>query len=94
MINLQTVYSRSPRIVARDTGDEIVLVPVTGNIADMKSVYTVNSTGAFIWNLLDGKRTVEEIVTAVENEFDVGGKQALNDVLSFLHDMKVYLIIV
>jgi hypothetical protein len=94
MINLHTVYFRSPRIVARDTGDEYVLVPVTDNIADMKSVYTLNSTGAFIWNKLDGARTVQDIVDDVEKEFDVEGKQALEDVLSFFHDMKEYLIIV
>ena len=94
MINLHNVYFRSPRIVARDTGDEYVLVPVTDNIADMKSVYTLNSTGAFIWNKLDGARTVQDIVDDVEKEFDVEGKQALEDVLSFFHDMKEYLIIV
>jgi len=80
--------------VARDTGDEYVLVPVTDNIADMKSVYTLNSTGAFIWNSLDGSKTVRDIVDEVEKEFDVDGKQALVDVLTFFHDMKEYLIIV
>ncbi|MEA1887926.1 MAG: PqqD family protein [Bacteroidota bacterium] len=93
MINLYNVYSRSKKIVARDTGDEYVLVPVTDNIADMKSVYTLNSTGAFIWNRIDGTRTVKEIVDEVEKEFDVEGKQALDDVLSFFSDMKEYLII-
>jgi len=94
MINLQTVYFRSPRIVARDTGDEYVLVPVTDNIADMKSVYTLNSTGAFIWSRLDGSKTVRDIVDEVEKEFDVDGKKALVDVLAFFYDMKEYLIIV
>lgn len=94
MINLYNVYSRSKKIVARDTGDEYVLVPVTDNIADMKSVYTLNSTGAFIWDRIDGTRTVKEIVDEVEEEFDVDGKQALDDVLSFFSDMKEYLIIV
>ncbi|MFO7851323.1 MAG: PqqD family protein [Bacteroidota bacterium] len=94
MINLYNVYSRSRKIVARDTGDEYVLVPVTDNIADMKSVYTLNSTGAFIWDRIDGTRTVKDIVDEVEEEFDVDGKQALDDVLSFFSDMKEYLIIV
>jgi hypothetical protein len=80
--------------VARDTGDEYVLVPVTDNIADMKSVYTLNSTGAFIWNRLDGSKTVRDIVDEVEKEFDVDSKQALDDVLAIFHDMKEYLIIV
>ncbi|HCC71449.1 MAG TPA: hypothetical protein DEQ09_09925 [Bacteroidales bacterium] len=94
MINLQTVYSHSPKIVARDTGDEYVLVPVTNNIADMKSVYTLNSTGSFIWDHINGSRTVKDIVDATEEKFDVDNKQALDDVLSFLNDMKEYLIII
>ena len=93
MINLETIYSHSPKIVARDTGDEYVLVPVTDNIADMKSVYTLNSTGSFIWERIDGKRTVKDIVEELENEFDVDGKQALDDVLSFFQEMKDFLII-
>lgn len=93
MINLHSVYSRSPQIVARDTGDEYVLVPVTDNIADMKSVYTLNSTGSFIWERIDGARTVKDIIDELEKEFDVDGKQALDDVLSFFQEMKEFLII-
>lgn len=94
MINLKTVYFRSPRIVARKTGEEYVLVPVTNQIADMKSVYTLNSTGAFIWEQLDGIKTVRDIITEVESEFEVEGKEALDDVLSFFHELKEFLIIV
>ncbi|HUS85976.1 MAG TPA: PqqD family protein [Bacteroidales bacterium] len=94
MINLNTIYFRSPRIVARKTGDEYVLVPVTNQIADMKSVYTLNTTGAFIWEQLDGVKSVRDIISEVEEEFEVDGKTALNDVLAFFHDMKDYLIIV
>jgi len=94
MINLNTVYKPSPEIVARNTGDEYVLVPVTNNIADMKSVYTLNSTAAFIWERLDGKRTVKNIADEVEDAFEVDPAEALDDVLSFFSDMKKYLIIV
>jgi hypothetical protein len=94
MINLNTVYRPSPEIVARNTGDEYVLVPVTNNIADMKSVYTLNSTGAFIWERLDGRRTVKNIADEVEEAFEVDAGEALDDVLSFFSDMKKYLIIV
>lgn len=93
MINLNRIYFRSPRIVARKTGDEYVLVPVSDSIADMRSVYTLNMTGAFIWERLDGIKTVKDIIAEVEGEFDVDGKRALDDVLSFFHDLKEYLII-
>lgn len=94
MIDINTVYRPSPEIVARNTGDEYVLVPVTNNIADMKSVYTLNSTGAFIWERLDGRRTVKNIADEVEKAFEVDAREALDDVLSFFSDMKKYLIIV
>ena len=94
MIDLESIYTRSPGIVARKTMDDYVLVPVTNNIADMKSVYTLNSTAAFIWDQLDGVRKVKDIISDVENEFDIDGKTAHEDVLSFFLDMKEYLIIV
>ena len=93
MVNLKSVYSRSPDIVTRKTGSEYVLVPVTNNIADMNSVYTLNETGAFIWELVDGTRNVNEIITALTNEYDIDSKSAEQDVISFLENMSNYLII-
>lgn len=93
MINLNTIYFRSPRIVARKAGEEYILVPVSNSIADMSSVYTLNTTGAFIWERLDGIKNVRDIISDVEEEFMVDGKTALEDVLSFIHDLREYLII-
>lgn len=93
MINLNTIYFRSPSIVARKTSDEYVLVPVSDTIADMRSVYTLNVTAAFIWDKLDGIKTVRDIIADVEGEFEVNGKAALADVLTFFTEMKQFLII-
>ncbi len=94
MINLNTVYIPSPKIVVRDTGGEYILVPVTDNIADMNSVYTLNDTGVFIWKHLDGIKSVQDIINRVEEEYDVEKKQAAEDVLDFFSGLKEYLIIV
>ncbi|MCD4768622.1 MAG: PqqD family protein [Bacteroidales bacterium] len=93
MIGIDSIYSRSPKIVARKTGDEYILVPVSDNIADMKSVYTMNSTGAFIWEKLDGKTAVNEIIMLVQNEFEIDKKSASDDVLTFLGEMNDFQII-
>ena len=60
MTGLKSILSHSPSVVTRKTGNEYVLVPITNNIADMNSVYTLNETGAFIWEQIDGKRNVED----------------------------------
>lgn len=87
------VPSHSPNIVTRKTGNEYVLIPVANNIADMNSVYTLNESGAFIWELIDGKRTIGEIVDALTEEYNIDRGLAESDVNSFLSDMSKYLII-
>ena len=93
MIDLDSVVSHSPDIVTRKTGNEYVLVPLANNIADMNRLFTLNESGAFIWELIDGKMNVEEIISAVTHEFDTDGETAGADVLNFLENLKDYLII-
>lgn len=83
---------RSPSIIARRTGDEYVLVPVTNNIADMTSMYTLNETGAFIWDLIDGERSVQQIAAAMAAEYDIDAAMALSDVETYLADLRDFLI--
>jgi len=93
MTNLKSIPARSISIVTRKTGNEYVLVPITNNIADMNSVYTLNETGAFIWEQIDGKRNVEEIINELTNEYDIEKQNAESDVFTFIEDMSKYLIV-
>jgi hypothetical protein len=92
-MNPDSVLSHSPSVVTRKTGNEYVLVPIANNIADMNSVYTLNETGAFIWELIDGKRDLEEIISEMIKEYDIDEATAKEDVLSFIEKMMKYLII-
>ena len=93
MAGYKSVLSHSPSVVTRKTGNEYILVPVTNNIADMTSVYTLNETGAFIWDQIDGERNVEEIINAVTREYEIDFKTAEEDVFVFIDNMCDYLII-
>lgn len=93
MAEMNSVPSRSPSIVTRKTGNEYVLVPVTNNIADMNSVYTLNETGAFIWEQIDGKKSVEEIINILIDKYEIDGETATRDVMAFINNLGRYLII-
>jgi len=93
MTDLKSVLSHSPNIVTRKTGNEYVLVPIANNIADMNSVFTLNETGAFIWELIDGKRNIEDIIKVLTTEYNIDKETAISDVVSFVSDMNKYLII-
>jgi len=93
MTGLKSILSHSPSIVTRKTGNEYVLVPVANNIADMNSVYTLNETGAFIWEHINGKRSVEELIGALTTEYEIDNDTASKDVYLFIENMSKYLII-
>jgi hypothetical protein len=93
MAGLKSILSRSDTVVTRKTGNEYVLVPITNNIADMNSVYTLNETGAFIWEQIDGKRSVAEIITELTKEYEIDQQNAESDVFAFIDNMSKYLII-
>ena len=93
MTGLNSILSRSPSVVTRKTGNEYVLVPVANNIADMNSVYTLNETGAFIWEQIDGKRNIENIIELVTQEYEIDKASASKDVFDFIDNMKEFLII-
>ena len=93
MAGLNSIVSHSVSIVTRKTGNEYILVPITNNIADMNSVYTLNETGAFIWDQIDGKRSVGEIISALTDEYEIDSANAEEDVFTFIDNMSKYLII-
>lgn len=94
MPGLKSILSHSPTVVTRKTGNEYILVPIANNIADMTSVYTLNETGAYIWEHVDGKRSVEEIIMLMTSEYDVDFETASEDVFEFAEKMGRYLIVV
>jgi hypothetical protein len=94
MLSLKTILSHSPSVVTRKTGNEYILVPIANNIADMTSVFTLNETGAYIWEQVDGKRSVEEIIILMTSEYEVDFETASEDVFDYAEKMSKYLIVV
>ncbi len=93
MTGLKSILTHSASVVTRKTGNEYVLVPIANNIADMNSVYTLNESGAFIWEQIDGKKSVEDIIDAMTKEYDVSTETASKDIFIFIDNMSKYLIV-
>lgn len=74
---------RSSDIVARDMGDETVVL-------DMRSskYLTVTGAGTRLFELLADERTAEELVTVILDEYEVDPAVAERDVAAFLADMR------
>jgi hypothetical protein len=68
--NLNTVYRMSEDIAAREVQEELIIVPLVPGIGDMDDeLFVLNDAGMAIWDRLDGKRTLKEIVEELSAEF-------------------------
>ena len=81
-------YEKDPTIVYREIAGEAILVPIRRNVADMESIYTLDSVGADIWKLIDGERTVSEILDALLIEYDVEAEVLSQDLDEFVEQLE------
>jgi len=85
---LDTCYRQDPSIVSREIAGETILVPIRQNVGDLESIYTLNQTGARIWALLDGERSVRTIREAIAEEYEVSPGEAVQDILELLAQLE------
>ncbi len=78
------MIKRNADFVSREVADEMVLVPVTRDAADLVGIFTLNEVGAFIWGLLEEETTEDAVAAAICEEFEVSPEQARGDLGEFL----------
>lgn len=82
------VYKRVEGVVARKILDEVLLVRVSGRLADLEEVLSLNETGAFIWERLDGAADLASISRDVAAAFNVSPDEASRDVAEFVEGIE------
>ena len=75
-------------MVSRRIAGEVILVPIRKNVGDLQCIYTMNEIGARIWELLDGKGTIADMVCAIGSEYEIEPAQAEADVVGFLTQLE------
>ena len=74
--------------VVRNVVDNAVAVPVGQTALHFNGMVMLNDVSRVIWLCLEQETTVEDIVTAVTDAFDVEWSQAKADVLEFLQQLR------
>ena len=87
MTNSPVRYQRNPDYIFRKIVDELVLVPVKANAADLDAIYTMNALGAFVWEHLGEATTQANLVAAITAEYEVAPDIAAADLDRFLAEM-------
>lgn len=85
-----TCFQKDSSVVFREIAGEAILVPIRRNVGDLESIYTLNETAARVWELIDGKRSIQEITDAIVTEFEVEREVAERDVLELLAGLESF----
>lgn len=76
----EQVFIKSPSVVARKIGSELILVPIRQKAGEIESIYTLNEVAGRVWELIDGRANVQDLVRSVVAEFDVTPDEAEHDI--------------
>jgi hypothetical protein len=78
---LDSVYIPSEDVIARDIEGELIIVPLASGMGDMEDeLFTVNETARAIWERLDGKRSLRDVVKALSGEYKAPAGKIEKDV--------------
>lgn len=75
--------TRKNNLAWRPVGDETVIIDLDGN----RTFHQLNEVGSLIWNLCDGKHSVEEIEQKLMEEFAVDLTEAKADLNFFMKEL-------
>ena len=84
---MKEIYRRKEEIVYRKVAGEAILVPIKGKLADMQRIFALNPVGEFIWDEIDGSKTLQQISEDIRSRFDVTREDANADLEAFIAEL-------
>lgn len=83
----QSKFIRNPDFIYRRVVEDMILVPIHQDVADMECIYTLNEVGAFIWEKLDQPASLADLRRAVLEEYAEEPAQVEKDLEDFLNTL-------
>lgn len=88
MNDLRKCFSKESDFATRSILGETIIVPIMGGMGDLSSIYVLNELGTQIWNLIDGKSSINRLIEEICKAYDVGPEQAEKDTIEFLNSLE------
>lgn len=87
-VKLDAVYTASSDVVVREVESEMIIIPFASGVDDSENEpYFLNTTGHIIWQRLDGRRSLKNVVRDLAAEFNTPAKIIEKDVIGFVEKL-------
>ena len=85
---MDAIYAPSEDIAARSIEGELIIVPLVAGIGDLEDeLFTLNETGKAIWDRLDGKKTLREVLDDLVAEFEAPAGEIEQDLIGLVGEL-------
>jgi hypothetical protein len=89
MNDLTKCFLKGIDFATRSILGETIIVPIKEGVGDLNSIYVLNELGSQIWELIDGKSSINRMIEEICKSYDVGPEEAEKDAIEFLNSLEV-----
>jgi hypothetical protein len=87
MIDAEKIYMKDLSMVSRKIGDDFLLIPIRKSTKELNHIFTMNKVSACIWELIDGKNRLSDILKMINAEYDVDPQTTTTDLNEFVQKL-------
>jgi Coenzyme PQQ synthesis protein D (PqqD) len=87
-MEIKELQALKTRFVTREVGNELILVPLSQNVAQMSELFTMNETARFIWGNSAETNSIDDMVSLMTDNFNIDKETAQKDIALFLDKLE------
>lgn len=91
--NVTQRFRAKPNYVLREIAGEFLLIPIAMEENDQSQIAILSESGKFLWTKLQQDHSIDELVQAMTDEYDVSAEVAYSDILEFLNQLQNYFLL-
>ena len=90
-MEIESLFHLKSKFVTREVGDELIVVPLSANVAQMNELFTLNETAKVIWENLNEGTDMSALIQTITDTFDIDRQTAEKDIAVFLQTLEAML---
>ena len=87
-MEIKELQALKTKFVTREVGNELILVPLSQNVAQMSELFTMNETARFIWGNSAETNSIDDMVSLMTDNFNIDKETAQKDIALFLDKLE------
>lgn len=87
-MEIESLFQLKSKFVTREVGNELIVVPLSANVAQMNELFTLNETAKVIWENLNEGADMSALIQTITDTFDIDRHTAEKDIELFLRRLE------